>query len=172
MAVAVAVAAGAGAVAAGAVAVVAAAAAGAGAVAVVVGVGVVVVVVAVAVAVAAVGVVVVVGCLLFVICFFVSCFLFVFWGSGHLRGLRLLAFFASHCQHNIGSGVGGGGGRWGRIMVFLACPHVRDAAVLYARLHFIHTLPCFRPSCASKHMSCYATVGAHAFPHRPHATLL
>ena len=69
-------------------------------------------------------------------------------------------------------GMGGGGGRWDGIIVFLACPHMRDAAVLYARLHSLHTLRCFRLSCVSKHMSCYASVGAHVFPHIPHATLL
>ena len=37
-----------------------------------------------------------------------------------------------------GGGVGWGGVGWGGIITSLARPHIRDATLLYALLHFIH----------------------------------
>ena len=77
----------------------------------------------------------------------------------------------------LGGGVGVGGVGWGGIITSLARPHIRDATLLYALLHFIHIhtyvmLRCCRFSCTSTHTSCYAAVGSLALPHIRHATLL
>ena len=59
----------------------------------------------------------------------------------------------------------------------LALPHIRDATLLHALLHFMHIhtyvmLRCCRFSCASTHTSCHAAEGGLALPHIRHATLL
>ena len=106
---------------------------------------------------------------------------------GHLRGSRLLSFFAFYYENNI---VWGGVG-WGgiimsftlphicdgcnisvRSLAFHSHPHIRHATFLQILLHF-HTyvmLRC-RFSCTSTHTSGYA-VGTLALPHMCHATLL
>ena len=128
---------------------------------------------------------------------FFSVFLSHVFGAGHLRGSRLLLFFAFYYENNIvgggwvgwgGGGVGSGGVGWDNNVIstathmwcnisvrspaFLSHPHVRHATLLQILLHF-HTyvmLRC-RCSCTSTHTSCYAAVGSLALPHIRHATL-
>ena len=78
-------------------------------------------------------------------------------------------------------GVCGGGVGWGGVTTSLARPHIHDATLLYALLHFIHIhtyvmLHCCRFSCTSIHTSCYAAVGSLvgslAHPHIRDAALL
>ena len=56
-----------------------------------------------------------------------------------------------------GGGVGWGGVGWGGRITSLARPHIRDATLVYALLHFfhIHTYVMLRPLDATlKHVSC------------------
>ena len=98
-------------------------------------------------------------------------------GAGHLRGSRLLSFFAFYYENNIvcggvvffafyyennivcggvGWGVGVG---WGGIITSFALPHMWcNISVRYLAF-------------TSTHTSCYA-VGSLALPHIRHATLL
>ena len=119
---------------------------------------------------------------------FGSYYLLYVYGAGHLRGSRLLSFFAFYCEKNVVC-VGGGGGVGGdnnvictsthmwcnisvRSLAFHALPHIRPATLLSILLHF-HTyvmLRC-RYSCTSTHVSCYAAVDSLALPHIRHATL-
>ena len=110
-------------------------------------------------------------------------------GAGHLRGSRLLSFFAFYYENNIVCGgvvflhstmkitlcVGGWGGvgvGWDN-NVICTPTHVMQHICTLSCIH-IHTyvMLCCRFSCTSTHTSCYAAVDSLALPHMCHATLL
>ena len=115
-------------------------------------------------------------------------------GAGHLRGSRLLSFFAFYYENNIvcggvvffafyyennivcgGVGWGGGGG-WGGVgwdnNVICTPTHVMQhiCTLSCIRIH-TYVMLCCRFSCTSTHVSCYASVDSLPLPHIRHATL-